>query len=524
MAGRSAQIEQAPGTLLHHERLPAELWPDSAAVSYRIHYRSIGYDGAGRTIGGSVFVPAGDPPSGGWPVVGYAHGTCGLADATAPSRVGLSKQERLHVGAWLAAGWVVAATDYEGLATPGPHPYLNGEAVFDDVIDAVRAAHGLAHPLSPAWIVVGFSQGGHAAMFAAIAATKYAPELDFRGTIALAPPVHATMIVQLQTSDGAGPLTIFMPFLLAGLRTGRPDFDVRAFLTPAGREMVDFAAHASLGQMFKAIAAATNDHIGTTDLLVGRPQIESVLDACRVPLTRLDRPLFLAAGGADEVIPLEVVDRFAADLHDTGSEIFYTVHPDASHAAMLTTGLDEILTWAGNVLERSPISGTRHGFDLLDITCDGFLTRDDYDAFALRLVQAAGEPPGSAKARAVRDGYRALWQSVYLAADTDGDDRVSSAEFADWIRSGAELDADITPLARAVIDLVDTGDGVLQPCELDRLLLGCNFSRDEARAEFDRLDLDGNGEVSADELVAAIHDFCVDPSLDKPGYWLFGRF
>ncbi|PXX71402.1 EF hand domain-containing protein [Nocardia tenerifensis] len=522
MGDRSARHRYAPGTLLHHETLPEKLWPDGAAVSYRIHYRGIGYEGIGRTISGSVFVPAGDPPPGGWPVVAYAHGTCGLADTTAPSRAGLSKLERRHVGAWLSAGWAVAATDYEGLATPGPHPYLNGEAVLDDVIDAVRAAHGLPHALSPAWIVVGFSQGGHAALFTAITATRYAPELDFRGTIALAPPVHATTIVHLQTREGTGPLTIFTPFLLAGLRTGRPDFDARAFLTPAGRELVDFAAHASLGQMFAAISTATNDHIGTTDLLADRPLIESVLDSCRVPLTRLDRPLYLAAGGADEVIPLEVVDRFAADLRDTGSEITYTVRPGASHAAMLTVAIDEMHRWARDLLERLP--APRYEFDLLDISGDGYLTRDDYDAFALRLVQAAGEPPGSAKARRVRDGYRALWRSVRAAADTDGDGRVSDTEFADWIRCGAEFSVDIMPLARAVIDLAGTGDDVLRPSELERILFGCNLSGDEARAEFDRLDLDENGVISADELVAAIHAFCQEPGENKPGSWLFGRF
>lgn len=524
MAGR-AVAEAAPGTLLSRARLPENLWPDGAAVSYRIHYRSIGYDGAGRTIGGSVFVPGGAPPAGGWPVVGYAHGTCGLADGTAPSRVGLSRLERAHVAAWLGAGWVVAATDYEGLATPGPHPYLNGEAVFDDVIDAVRAAHSLPHPLCPAWIVVGFSQGGHAALFAGIAATTYAPELDFRGTVALAPPVHAASIVRLQTSDGGGPLTIFTPFLLAGLRAGRPDFDAGAFLTPAGRELVDFAAKASLGQMFKAIATATNDDIGTTNLLVDRPLIESVLDSCRVPVTRLDRPLFLAAGGVDEVIPLEVVDLFAAEMRGTGSEIAYAVDPDASHAGMLTSGLDEILTWASDVLDRPAMTTmTRRGFDLLDITGDGFLTRDDYDAFALRLVQAAGEPPGSRKARAVRDGYRTLWQAVCAAADTNGDGRVSAAEFAEWIHRGAEFATDIEPLARSVIALVDTGDGVLQPPELDRILLGCNLSRAEAREVFDCLDRNGDGVVDGGELIAAIHDFCREPSPDQPGYWLFGRF
>ena len=41
----------------------------------------------------------------------------------------------------LDAGYVVAATDYEGLGTPGLHPFLVGESEGRSVLDAARAAH-----------------------------------------------------------------------------------------------------------------------------------------------------------------------------------------------------------------------------------------------------------------------------------------------------------------------------------------------------------------------------------------------
>ena len=44
---------------------------------------------------------------------------------------------------FLDAGYVVAATDYEGLGTPGLHPFLVGESEGRSVLDAARAAHGL---------------------------------------------------------------------------------------------------------------------------------------------------------------------------------------------------------------------------------------------------------------------------------------------------------------------------------------------------------------------------------------------
>jgi hypothetical protein len=130
--------DRRPGTLIRARPLPSRFRPDHAEAAYRVFYQGVGHDGRGRLVTGSVFIPDGTPPADGWPVVGYAHGTTGLSDRTAPSRTGLLRLERAHIAAWLACGYAVTATDCEGLATPGPHPYLNGEAVADDVIDIVR--------------------------------------------------------------------------------------------------------------------------------------------------------------------------------------------------------------------------------------------------------------------------------------------------------------------------------------------------------------------------------------------------
>ena len=44
----------------------------------------------------------------------------------------------------LAHGYVVVATDYEGLGTPGVHAYLVGLSEARAVLDSVRAARNLA--------------------------------------------------------------------------------------------------------------------------------------------------------------------------------------------------------------------------------------------------------------------------------------------------------------------------------------------------------------------------------------------
>jgi predicted esterase len=435
------------GDVLERHPLPERLWPGHAADGNRIVYRGVGYDGERRVVSGSVFVPVGSAPPGGWPVVSYAHGTTGLADHCAPSRVGLTRGERAHVARWLGAGYAVTVTDYEGLATAGPHPYFNGEAVADDVIDIVRAARNLHDRVGRTWLVAGFSQGGHAALFTGLMAGRYAPELDFRGTIALAPPVHMPGLVRSLTSAGDRPVSLLLPFLLAGVRTAHPDVDARVFLTDTGRELVDLAANATLADMFRAVRGLTNDDAGLTDV-DRRPGIAPILEACRVPVTRMDRPVYVTAGTADDIVPVEVVSEFVADLRQTGADVRFDRHEDATHVDLLDTGLDEVITWANRIVRANT------ALAWFDAEHDGHLTADDLTVCALRLAQACGVAPGSSTAQAVRDGYTALWQAI------GADDVVDRLEFLHRVETGNGFEREINTLAEAVLRMAATSDSV----------------------------------------------------------------
>jgi predicted esterase/Ca2+-binding EF-hand superfamily protein len=522
----------ATGLLRHHEALPLEFWPAHTAQAYRILYAGLGYSGGPRDVTGTVLVPDAPVPAGGWPIVGYAHGTTGLGEGSAPSRVGFTRLEREHVERWLAAGNVVAVTDYEGLSTPGPHPYLNGEAVADDVVDAVRAARQLGAPTSGGWVVAGFSQGGHAALFVGLMATRYAPELDFRGTVALAPLAHMPLLIGVATADGSRQVSILTSYLLAGLPTSHPDFDPRGLLSDEGNRLVDLAATAPLVDVLRAGRGLTNDRVGTTNLQ-DREGVYALLDTCRVPVVRFDRPVFVGAGDADEVVPIEVVVRFVDDLRAAGSDVEFVCHEGANHGGVLTADIDAVTSWAAGLLAAPvPASSPAQAgaadsrFSLLDPTGDGYVTRDDYEAFALRLVQAFGQPPGSPAALAVREGYRRLWRALADRADTDRDGRISEAEFLAWIgalSSDDGFDGEIAPLAQAVVALADDdADGALTGRELRSLFAACGLSGAQSQRVFAELDVDASASIDSAELVAAIRAFCVNPAADQPGAWLFG--
>ncbi|MGB3442646.1 MAG: lipase family protein [Actinophytocola sp.] len=404
--------------------MPEGQWPNHAADATRIVFPGTGYDGPGRAAGGVVFLPVGSPPPGGWPVISYVTGL----------GPGLAGPERVHADRWLTAGYAVTVADHHDL---GPHPYLNGEAVADDVVDIVRAARKADPHVGRTWLVAGFARGAHAALFTGLVASRYAPELHFRGTVAIAPPVHPTRLAAELTADGRRPVSPLVPFLLAGVPAG--------FLTGTGRALVSLAARATFGEVAEAARALTNDDGGFTELH-RRPGIAQALDVCRVPVTRMDRPVLLTAGDADDAVPADVVARYYTDLRHAGADVRFDRH-DTTHLGLLLAGLDDIQAWA-----------RRPGFGRRASDRDGRLTGDDFAVCALRLVQACGEPPGSPAAQAVRRGYAALWREVAARSGATVDQR----EFLHALDSACNggFETELHHLADAVLRLAEGSDSV----------------------------------------------------------------
>lgn len=200
--------------------------------NWLVMYRSEDVRGNPIATSGIIALPTGPPPRGGYPVISWAHGTVGVADSCAPSRDQpgstahpMNAYPQALLNRFLREGWAVAMTDYEGLGTTDrTHPYLLGESEAHGVLDIVRAArHMFGRSVSDRFAIVGHSQGGQAALFAAHYAAAWTPELHLLGVAAIAPANHVLPLVQA----GAGlsamlPGFAFTPLFLSGAIGGDP--------------------------------------------------------------------------------------------------------------------------------------------------------------------------------------------------------------------------------------------------------------------------------------------------------------
>src|SRR5258708_7226260 len=119
----------------------------SAARNYRVLYHSRRPDDSDVTVSGTVAIPSGNPPAAGWPLITWTHGTTGLALRCAPSSDTVDGPEHRYLSitqaildAFVKRGYVVVATDYQGIGAAGTPAYLVGSGEGRSAIDIMRAA------------------------------------------------------------------------------------------------------------------------------------------------------------------------------------------------------------------------------------------------------------------------------------------------------------------------------------------------------------------------------------------------
>ena len=148
---------------------------------------------------------------------------------------------------FLNRGWVVVMTDYEGMGTRGPHPYLFGTSEGRGVLDIVRAAravHNRDRPvgqetISRRFVIVGHSQGGQAALFAAHLAKTWTAELTLLAVAAIAPASAQERLLLLSVLPAA-PNLAFLPLAIVGALASDPglatELEQKVF-TPLGLQL-----------------------------------------------------------------------------------------------------------------------------------------------------------------------------------------------------------------------------------------------------------------------------------------------
>lgn len=386
--------QQAPnnGDVIRSEPMPlalsvAGLPGPLPATGERILYRSTGAAGGPVAVSGTVMHStrpwAGTGPR---PLASLAVGTQGQGDQCAPSKsfqntvtlqtspfsIGLG-YELISAWALLDSGFDVAVTDYEGLGTPGLHPYVDRKSMGHAVLDAARAAQRLPGSTLGAdtpVVYTGYSEGGGGAAAAAELAAPYAPELHSVGAAAGAVPADLSKVLDhIDGTLGTG----VIGYAINGFVQTHPELRsvLEAKLNPAGHAWLDGVSTQCLADTavqygLHRTNEYTTDGRSAAEVISSLPEVLAVIDEQKDGRVKPAFPVRLQGNQNDDAILYSQVEQLGKDWCRLGTPVEY--HNDqlfpilpgsiVNHGIPLLTGQLDVVRFLRDRVNGVPVANS----------------------------------------------------------------------------------------------------------------------------------------------------------------------
>jgi pimeloyl-ACP methyl ester carboxylesterase len=264
-----------------------------------------------------------------------------------PSLLSASTKGILWRDRIVMAGWVVVATDYSFAEKGGPHPYLIGEGEARAALDSVRAARQMPElTVDKRMVVWGYSQGGHAALWAGIIGPRYAPDFEILGVAAIAPPanIEKNLAMNVEADKRFGPylalsysrfypdITFEQAVRPEALDAARQIANLCCFLPPEDLERIG-----ALSATFEGRALATSSN----------KALQARLEQ-NTPEGPIQAPVVIAQGLSDIVVPPSATDAYVEERCAAGQPLEYWTFKGRDHLTIVQPGtpLEEpLLKW-----------------------------------------------------------------------------------------------------------------------------------------------------------------------------------
>ena len=354
-----------PGTLLHHETIPTNV---PGARAWRVRYASSDVNGKATESTGLIIAPKAEGVD--RPVLTWAHGTTGLGDAACPSSqpdparelnvyFSIESTQSIDYGVpgllgFIDAGWVVCATDYQGLGTPGIHQYMVSRTNAKDAINIVHAARELNIGAGTKVGCMGWSQGGGtAAAVAELDAADYR-DLTLIGTVPMSPGVAIISLehptgVTATLAGAAGPPDGHLVMTFAGYSAANENLKLSDIFSPLGISIIEGAYNTQpihhlsdtvsrLYRLTGPILAINNDAL---------PAWKAAFTAGSATLNKPVCPVFVCMDTFDggTVVPVEWQEAYVADITALGANVTTKSYPKDDHFSLPTSCVADARQW-----------------------------------------------------------------------------------------------------------------------------------------------------------------------------------
>jgi Ca2+-binding EF-hand superfamily protein len=156
----------------------------------------------------------------------------------------------------------------------------------------------------------------------------------------------------------------------------------------------------------------------------------------------------------------------------------------------------------------------RQRFSKWDVDQSGSLERSDFEREADRVSGAFGAKPQSREAKTLKEAMRNLFDYHVKEAGVPANGTVSEEQFIRineklmFSDGEASFNRVLRPVMEALVGLCDSDhNGMINQDEFTQWLKGVGVSESDARDAFHQIDTDSSGELTVEELLAAVRNF-----------------
>ncbi len=324
-----------------------------------------------------VFVPKTPQPADGWRIVVWEHGTVGVGDSCAPSNNAFNPRFKSMAESLLAQGYVVVAPDYEGLGTPGIHPYLNLSSAAKSAINAVKAyKEHYGSKINGAWMSVGQSQGGHGSL----ATAEYANnDANYKGAVAGAPASSLGYIISvvapkaLKDLSDAGQVDVaveayaellaYAAYTTVGIKAYEPRFNYQDLFQTRSKAFAELAEgttgdngmclselHDEFAKDIRAYLKENTDktvpdYPGLTADFQSNATVQKFLADNQPATKKINTPVMIIQGTADMAVPYPVTDALQKNLTALGTKVTFLPVVGATHTQAIVDKNPELVAF-----------------------------------------------------------------------------------------------------------------------------------------------------------------------------------
>ena len=356
-----------PGDLLSHKEIGTEI---KGARAWKVRYVSKDVNDVLTEVTGLVIAP--EEKGKDRKVMTWCHGTTGIGDAACPSAqpnpargfltyFDTPSTQQIDCGVpglqgWIDDGYVVCATDYQGLGSPGQHQYVVNRTQARDAVYLVHAARKMDDvSAGTKFGGAGWSQGGGAA--AAVAELDPADYGDLKlvGTVPMSPGVASIAYgmpkgLTAALSDPSIPPDGHLLMVLASFQVANPDeLKLSDYFTPLGIEIIETSWNIqpvhhfgdTVARLFRLKGAIMQSK--PTNLDRWQAAITAGSAATHKPVSPVLMCMDTFDGGT--VVPVSWQEAYAEKVKELGGTIEIKEYPKDDHFSLPNSCAPDAREW-----------------------------------------------------------------------------------------------------------------------------------------------------------------------------------